>query len=64
MSDMTPCYIGINKAGECRAACVDDPEFSADTAQTVAEWIKRGMIVERVTVGEARERLSAKEVDK
>lgn len=58
MSDDTPCYIGINKEGKCRAAAVDNPEHVKDTAKTVADWIKHGMTVERVTVAEARRRLA------
>lgn len=59
MPDDTPCYIGINAKGECRAAAVDTPEHTKDTAKTVAGWIKHGMTVERVTVEEARKRLQA-----
>jgi hypothetical protein len=58
VSDITPCYIGINKEGSCRAACVDEPAAAKQTARTVADWIKRGLTVERVTVAEARKRLS------
>ncbi len=58
MSDSTPCYIGVNKDGRCRAACVDTPEHTKDTAKTIAGWIKGGFTVERVTVAVARERLS------
>ena len=59
MSDETPCYIGINKEGKCRAAAVDNPEHAKDVAKTVADWIKHGLTVERVTVEEARKRLAA-----
>ena len=62
MSDETPCYIGINAKGQCRAACVDDNDASQarrkDTAKTIAEWIKSGLTIERVTVEEARKRLA------
>lgn len=36
------------------AWCVDDPQHKKDTAKTVADWIKRGATVERVTTDVAR----------
>lgn len=32
----------------------DDPKYKADTAKTVADWIKRGATIERVTTDVAK----------
>lgn len=55
MSEQTMCY-AARKAGETgfHAMCVDDPKWASDTAQTVAEWIKDGHEVARVSLEEAR----------
>lgn len=42
------CYVGFNAAGKARAFVRDDPKFRADTAKTVAEWIKEGRTVRRM----------------
>ena len=47
------------------AWCADDPKYKKDTAKTVADWIKRGATIERVTIDAAKagmlEYLEAKE---
>lgn len=47
------------------AWCADDPKYKKDTAKTVADWIKRGATIERVTIEAAKagmlEYLDAKE---
>lgn len=58
MSAAAPCYIGVNTEGYTMAACVDTPDFKKETTKTLADWIKRGLTVARVTVAEARKRLS------
>jgi hypothetical protein len=48
------------------AWCADDPKYKKDTAKTVADWIKRGATIERVTIEAAKagmlEYLEAKEM--
>lgn len=61
VSDETPCYIGVNKDGRCRAAAVDRndrPDHAKEMAKTLSRWIKDGMTVERTTVEVARKRLA------
>lgn len=36
------------------ACCVDDPKYFKDTNESIAEWIRDGRIVTRVTMEEAR----------
>lgn len=36
------------------AAVVDDPQHAKDTAKAVAEYIKEGAVISRVTVEDAR----------
>mgnify|MGYP006935480711 CR=1 FL=1 len=36
------------------AWCVDSPTHKKDTAKTIADWIRRGATVERVTTEAAR----------
>ncbi len=54
MSDTDGAYIGISPCGHVNFVCVDRPEY----ASQIASVIKRGMVVEHMTVGEARTRLS------
>ena len=43
-------YVGkCRKCGTIHAACVDRPEFAKDTASDIAEWIKRGDIIEHIS---------------
>ena len=52
-------YIGVRKSdGSIRATCCDDAGEEADTASKVADWIKRGLSVERVTDAEFRKRIA------
>ncbi len=52
-------YIGVRKSdGAIRATCCDDVGEEADTAAKVADWIKRGYAVERLTDAQYRERLA------
>jgi hypothetical protein len=43
------CYIGSYACGCAVAAVVDDPQFKKDTAKRIAEWVRNGMTVERLT---------------
>lgn len=36
------------------AVCMDDPRQAKDTAKLVANWIRRGAQIERVSAAEAR----------
>lgn len=52
-------YIGVRKSdGSIRATCCDDAGEEEDTAKKVADWIKRGLSVERVSDAEYRERIA------
>jgi len=51
-------YIGIED-GRVRAICRDDPGYEKSTAKMVANWIKEGRTVERVTVTEGMARIRA-----
>lgn len=52
-------YIGIRKAdGSIRATCCDDGGCENETALMVGDWIRRGLVVERVSDAEYRARLS------
>lgn len=42
-----------------RAVVVDDPAYAKDTANDVAEFIRHGLIVERVTAEEVRQHFAA-----
>lgn len=50
----THAYIARKPCGCVVGATVDEPQRTGHTSQVVAEWILRGMAVERVTVEEAR----------
>jgi hypothetical protein len=51
-------YIGIRKGdGSMRAACCDDEGCEEQTAEIVADWIKRGLIVMRLSDADYRARL-------
>jgi hypothetical protein len=51
-------YIGVRKSdGSIRATCCDDAGMEIDTAAKVADWIKRGLSVERLTDADFRKRL-------
>ena len=52
-------YIGIKSCGCVVSAAVDMPAYKKETAKFVAAEIKFGHTIERVTVDEARERLSS-----
>lgn len=51
-------YIGVSPCGCVPAVTVDEPEHAKDVAKDISGWIKRGRTVERVTMDEARERLT------
>lgn len=45
----TMSYVGKKPCGCVVAAVVDDPNHKRDVARTIAEWVKGGLTVERVT---------------
>lgn len=53
MTDELFVYAVHNERGELRAWVRDDPRFPADTAKTVAEWIREGRAVQRMTWDQA-----------
>jgi hypothetical protein len=50
-------YLGINTTGQARAICMDDPGYEKQTAETIADWIKMGRIIEWLPIAEACARL-------
>jgi hypothetical protein len=42
-------YIGKKSCGCIVAACVDNPEHKREIARNLAEWIRDGLTIERVT---------------
>lgn len=57
MTPTTHAYIGINQIGSVRAIVFDDPGCEDSTAEIVAEWIRNGKKVERVTIQDGLERM-------
>lgn len=51
-------YVGKKPCGCIVAFVVDDPKYPKDTAKSVAEFIRSGYAVERVTVEESRKIVS------
>ena len=51
-------YIGIEPCGCVSAATVDSPDRKRDVAKFVAELLRDGCTVERVSVKDARTRLA------
>ena len=47
----TPAYIALCKCGAIVMATVDKPEYAGNVANDVADCIRRGFKIERVTVG-------------
>lgn len=41
-------YVAKRPCGRVAALCWDDDNYKADTAKTVADYIKRGLAVERI----------------
>jgi hypothetical protein len=41
-------YIARKECGRVAALCWDEPKFRKDTAKTVADYIRRGLAVERL----------------
>jgi hypothetical protein len=57
MKPATHIYVGVRKIdGSIRAACCDDAGEEKETAKLVADWIKRGLSVERLTEDEYQAR--------
>ena len=53
-------YVGVRKSdGSLRAMCCDDEGVESQTAEIVADWIKRGLSVERIPAAEYLQRLAA-----
>jgi hypothetical protein len=50
MKDEGFCYVAGDptQPGSAWAATVDLPEYAKDTAKCVAQWIKKGAVIERV----------------
>jgi hypothetical protein len=50
-------YIGVRADGKIRAMCCDDDGEENETAKYIANWIRRGLKVERVSDAEYRKRM-------
>jgi len=57
MNDTTHAYLGLKDCGCAVAAVVDEKNHQKDVAKSVANFIKDGLRIERVTIEEARETL-------
>lgn len=57
MEDETMVYVAADptQPGSAWAACVDDPRWAKDTAKDIAQWVRKGANVMRVTPEVARE---------
>lgn len=40
---------------EAFASCVDEPQWKDSTAESIADWLKRGAIIQRVTAQESKQ---------
>ena len=54
MSDSDMAYLALCARGHFIGVTVDNPAYAKNTASIVASWIKRGAVITRMTVGEAR----------
>ena len=52
-------YVAVDptQPGAAYACCMDDPRWVKDTAKDIAEWVRKGAIIMRVTPEIAREML-------
>ena len=50
-------YIGTRDCGHVCFAVVDSPYHKKDTARELAKAVRRGLVIDHVTVEEARSRL-------
>ena len=57
---MTMAYVAVDPSqpGAACAIVVDDPDFPAATAKTVARFIRQGRAVNRVPIEQARKMLA------
>ncbi len=58
MSDTDMAYLAHCEAGHFMGVCVDNPSHRKDTSNIVASWVKRGFVLQRLTVGAAREQIN------
>lgn len=55
-TETTPAYTArCPNCGVVIGAAVSDGEHLEDTANTLADWVRDGLVIERTTVGEARQ---------
>ncbi|HSZ58659.1 MAG TPA: hypothetical protein VK797_23525 [Tepidisphaeraceae bacterium] len=52
--DQTFCYIGRRSCGCICCVTIDDTEHRKETAKDIAEWIRSGLSIERMTVAQAK----------
>lgn len=45
-------YIAVKPCGHAGGMCVDEPEYKEDCARNVADWIRQGYAVNRVSRAE------------
>ncbi len=48
------CYLARKTCGCVEAGVLDIPEFRLETADTVAQWIRDGLILERLSIRDPR----------
>lgn len=50
MAEDQECYDYVAwRDGFVVAVCVDDPKWKKDTARSIAEWVRKGCTIERMT---------------
>ena len=54
MAETDPAYIAKRPCGCIVAATVGLPQFSRSVARDLRDWHRRGLVIHRTTVGEAR----------
>lgn len=58
MTKHTHCYIGRKRCGCVTTIVVDEPEYPKDTAKSVADFIRDGYAVERMTIEDGKAALT------
>lgn len=48
------CYVGRKACGCLVTVAVDKPQWKRETAKSVAEWMRDGLTVERMTVADVQ----------
>ena len=63
IADDRMAYVGRQECGCIIAATVDNPAHKNHVANDLAEWVRDGLTIERLTLEEAREQFGCKCVE-